>query len=260
MWTRHWGLSRDPFLDEPSSFVPLAGHREAVDRLLYTIEAGQPLAVLAAGEGLGKSAVLAQTLAEASRADRRIARAEAAIDASSLWRDLADRIDGRPPGPAGDDRASSWRRLERAARVCTLQGRRVVLAVDGCEALDPASRRDLERLARIAGATAILVRRDDPDDEDPDSPGPWTLAIRLAPLTFSEAQSYLTGKLAAAGCADALFTRRAAVRLHAASRGVPRGLDRLASLALAAAASRGLEAVSSEVVEGVAGECRVPTE
>jgi type II secretory pathway predicted ATPase ExeA len=260
MWTRHWGLSRDPFLDEPSPFVPLAGHREAVDRLLYTIEAGQPLAVLTAAEGLGKSAVLAQALAEARRADRRIARADAAIDAPSLWRELADRLDGRPSSPVNDDRAASWLRLERAARVCALQGRRVVLAVDGCEAFDSASRSDLERLARIAGATAILAWRDDPDDEAPAKPGPWTLAIGLAPLTFSEAQEFLTGKLAAAGCGDALFTRRAAVRLHAASRGVPRGLARLASTAMAAAAARGLEAVSSEVVEGVSGECRVPFE
>jgi len=259
MWTRHWGLARDPFLDEPSTFVPTPAHREAVDRLLYTIEAGQPLAILAADEGLGKTAVLRRALEEARRADRRVALATAALDAAAVWDDLADRLAGRTGPSGGDDRASAWRRLEREAKVCKLQGRRVVLAVDGIEELDEASRRDLARLARIEGATAILVGRDD-DPDDGATASPWTLSIRLAPLTFSEARDYLAAKLAAAGGPEGVFTHRAAVRLHAAARGVPRGLDRLASLALAAAAARGLEAVASEVVDGVAAECRAPAD
>ncbi|MDG3006287.1 AAA family ATPase [Paludisphaera mucosa] len=255
MW-RHWGLNRDPFLDPPARFVPLAEHREAVDRLLYTIEAGQPLAVLTAAAGVGKSTILRQALAEARRADRRIALVEDPIDGPALLRALADRLAGPSSGPLGDDRATAWRGLERAAKVCTLQGRRVVLAVDGCEGLDAASRPDLERLARIEGATTILVRRDEEIEDD--APAPWTLTLRLSPLTRTEAQTYLSDKLAAAGCPDRIFTDRAVVRLHAASLGVPKGLGRLASLAMAAAASRGLEAVSSEVVDGVVPECRVP--
>ena len=45
------------------------------------------------------------------------------------------------------------------------------------------------------------------------------------------------------------------MRLHARSAGVPRGLDRLASLALLAGAVQRLEILSPEVVEGVAREC-----
>lgn len=245
MW-RHWGLDRDPFLGA-SRFVPLAEHREAVERLRYTVEAGQPVAWLMAGEGLGKSTVLRQALAEIRRADRRIVLAENPVDAPSLWGMLADQLEGRT-GPAMD-RAEAWRRLERAAKVCTIQGRRLVLAIDGGEGLE---RGDLQRLARIEGATLLTALR----SADESAPPPWTLAIRLRPLTRSDADAYLTARLTAVGCLEPIFTPRAVVRLHAAARGEPRGINQLASMALIAAAVRGMEAVSSEVIEGVALECR----
>ena len=82
--------------------------------------------------------------------------------------------------------------------------------------------------------------------------------IRLAPLTRSEAAEYLARKLSAAGRSEATFTPRAITRLHLLSQGVPRGLDRLATLALMAGAMRGLEVIGPEVVEGVAAECVLP--
>ena len=35
----------------------------------------------------------------------------------------------------------------------------------------------------------------------------WTLAVGLRPLSCSEAETYLTAKLAAAGCREAIFSR-----------------------------------------------------
>ena len=140
----------------------------------------------------------------------------------------------------------------------------MVLAVDGAETLwneSDLARADLLRLAHLdGGSTTVLlaVRDGEGDESDPESTPPWTLSIGLARLTRSEVERYLTEKLAGSGCVDALFTPRAIVRLHALASGVPRGLDHLASLSLMAAASRGLEAVSSEVVDDAARECRVP--
>jgi type II secretory pathway predicted ATPase ExeA len=135
----------------------------------------------------------------------------------------------------------------------------VVLAVDDCHHLtDPADRLDLERLVHLdthprARLTVVRVGRGPADPED--EACPWGLAIRLRPLTHSEAGRFLTAKLAAAGRAAPTFTPRAVTRLHALSAGVPRGLDRLASLSLMAGAVRGLEMIPAEVVEGVAREC-----
>jgi type II secretory pathway predicted ATPase ExeA len=71
----------------------------------------------------------------------------------------------------------------------------------------------------------------------------------------SECERYVTTKLAAAGRDDPAFTPRAFHRLHALTEGIPRRLDRLASLALMAGAIRGLEIIPAEVVEGVSTEC-----
>ena len=83
--------------------------------------------------------------------------------------------------------------------------------------------------------------------------------IRLPALTRSEAEQYLAAKLAAAGRDEPTFTPRALNRLHACSLGIPRGLDRLASLALMAGALRGLEIVTPDLIEGVTQECTLPT-
>ena len=263
MWKRHWGLSRDPFLDGGSTYVALPSHVEAASRLLYSIESAHRLAILRSGAGMGKSTVLRRALAEARRAGRRIALATDPIDSVGLWNELADRL-GAPAAASPADRAASWRRLERAVQVHALEGRRVVLAVDGAETLwneGDSARGDLLRLAHLDGGstTALLVLRDGEGDEpDPEPSPPWTLSIGLVRLVRSEVERYLAEKLAGSGCADALFTPRAIVRLHALSSGVPRGLNQLASLSLMAAASRGVEAVSSEIVDDAARECRVP--
>jgi type II secretory pathway predicted ATPase ExeA len=86
----------------------------------------------------------------------------------------------------------------------------------------------------------------------------WALVIRLTPLTRAEVEQYLVGKLEAAGCRDRIFTPRAITRLHHRSGGMPRGIDRLASLCLRAGASRGLESVSAALVESVLSECHLP--
>jgi len=256
---RHWGLRRDPFLEGEASYAPLAGHEEAVARLVHAIEASQGPGVLVAGAGLGKTTALRRALGEARSARRRVALASNPLDGASLWSELADRL-GAPPAPARD-RAAAWRALERAARVQSLQGRRVVFAIDGAENLmNESSWRDIERLALIDGGnesppTVILTVR---DAAALDAPLPWTLSIGLSPLTRDETALYLAAKLTDAGGPERLFTPRAITRLHAEAGGVPRGLNRLASLALIAAASRGLEVVSSEVVRDATQECRVP--
>ena len=255
MVQRHWSLSRDPFAVGGEPFVASPTHLEALERLRHAIEAGQQRATLRSAAGLGKSAVLGRLLAAVKGPTVRIARATSPVDGPSMLASLAEGLGSRPL--AGPTRGLAWRTLADAVRLCRAQGLGVVLAIDDCQDLtETVDRRDLERLVHLdphpkARLTIVEVGRDDPDGADP-----WGLAIRLEPLTRGEAADYLATKLAAAGRSEPTFTPRAITRWHALAGGVPRGLERLAALALIAGAVRGLEIITPEVVEGVAAECR----
>lgn len=259
MWKRYWKLSCDPFDPRTSPFVPLEAHQEAVARLVETIESGRKLAILQEKEGMGKSRVLAQALREARNPWRRVVRASSPVDGASLFAELAESLGSR--APVGASRGVAWKHLSEALRLCRWQRLQVILAIDDCQdLLDPVDRLDLDRLVHAdphpaARITLIQVFRQ--TDDDVMRPlDPWSLAIPLPSLMRLECDRYVTTKLAAAGREEPIFTPRAIQKLHVLTEGVPRSLDRLASLALMAGAVRGLEIIPPEVIEGVSGECR----
>jgi MSHA biogenesis protein MshM len=255
----HWKLTRDPFAEVDPPFIPTPTHAEAVARLSHVIATAGRLAVVRGIAGVGKSRVLGEVARRSRGPTRRQARACRPIDGASLLATLAAGL-GNPPGPAAS-RAQAWRALVDAARLCRLQGLAVVLAVDDAQDLvAPADRLDLERLVHVdphpeARVTVLRAERTSGDGEPAPGEDLWGLAVRVIPLTRSEAARYVAAKLAAAGREAPVFTPHAITRLHALTGGVPRGLDRLAAVALAAGAGRGVEAITPEVVEGVAAEC-----
>ncbi|HEV3164850.1 MAG TPA: AAA family ATPase [Isosphaeraceae bacterium] len=257
MWERYWQLSCDPFVEADSPFVATPMHAEAVARLVHVIEAGHRLGILKAPAGLGKTRALTEALTATRGSARRVALVSSPADGTALIAELAERLGRRVP--LGSPRSLAWRRLAEAVRLCHWQGIDVLLAIDDCHHLATAlDRIDLERLIHVAPrsearVTVLQVGRE-PGLESPVAVD-WALSICLAPLTRSEAELYITAKLAVAGRAGLTFTPRALTCLHALSGGVPRGLDRLASLALIAGAARGLEVISPEVVEAVSREC-----
>jgi type II secretory pathway predicted ATPase ExeA len=226
--------------------------------LVHSIEHTERRIVFVAEAGLGKTTVLRAAIAATRSPRRRFALIRAPADRTQLLGLIAEQL-GHPLGPEPSLHAS-WRRVARALRVAALEGFQVVVAIDGCEdRLDPGIRHDLEALGHLGlgdgpGLSVIRVART-PWDPQLDPAEAWTLAIRLNRLTRSEVEVYLAAKLAAAGCAEPIFTPRALTRLHGRSGGVPRGLARLATLSLMAAAARGLEVISPEIVDGVASEC-----
>ncbi len=262
-WIVHWGLNRDPFAERGGPYVPVPGHEEAVARLVHAIEAGLRLAVLRAPAGMGKTLVLNRTLTEARDPCRRFAMTSNPLEGGHLYSRLAEKLGSR--GPVAANRGAAWLALEQAVRGCALQGLQVVLAVDGCASLIiGGAGDDLRRLGQVGasagGRVTVLLVLGEESHEGDLSYQSWTLAVGLRSLSCSEAETYLTAKLAAAGCREAIFSRRAVTRLHLHSQGSPSGLDRLASLCLIVGAYRGLEAISSDVVEGVLGECRLPAD
>jgi len=250
-------LIREPFVDPGTPYLSFPGHDEAVARLVQTIESGQRFAMLCASAGLGKSRVLSRALAEAKNPSRRIALARAPIDATLLLCSLAESLGVRVPATAS--RSSVWKALMDGLRLCRLQRLQPVLAIDDCQDfLRGPERFDIEKLSQLdahpeSRATVLVALRGSPPRQVIKES--WSLAIRLAPLTQTELERYLIEKLASAGRDEPAFTPRALLRLHAITGGVPRGIDRLATLALMAGAVRGLDIIPADLVEGVAVEC-----
>jgi MSHA biogenesis protein MshM len=257
MFERHWKLRRDPFHGVDPPFVATPSHTEALARLVHAIEAGDRRILVRAGPGLGKTLLLGRALELARSPRRRIARANSPTDGAALMTALAEGLSGRVP--TGVSRAVAWRALADAAQLCRLQELAVVLAVDDVQGLTSREDRlDLDRLMHVdshpkARVSIVLVGRDE-SEADPMS-DPWALTVRLVPLTRSEVGQYLAAKLASAGRDRPTFTPNAMTRLHALTAGIPRGLDRVASLALLAAAAQGREMVTPDIIEGVAADC-----
>lgn len=256
MWKRHWRIKGDPFLGPGAPYVPTSGHDEAVARLTSAIESGERLAVLRAGPGLGKSAVLARAVAESRAPRRRFARVHAPVDGPAMLAALAAGLG--VPVATGAGRPAAWKALADAVRLCHWQKIHPILVIDDRHLLtEPADRRDLERLTHLtpnpAAWLTVLHAVCESDDDEP--PPAWQVVIRLIPLLRSETSRYVDAKLAAAGRTDPAFTPEALRRLHDLSGGVPLGIDRLGSLSLMAGALGGLEQVTPDIVDGVAREC-----
>jgi MSHA biogenesis protein MshM len=256
VWRQYWQLATDPFSASGAPYVSTSGHDEALARLLDTIESGQRRAVLRGGAGTGKSTLLTRLVHESRRPSRRFVRVARPETGTELFAALASGLGVRPRGPE-----SAWKALTDAMRLGRWQKLATILIVDDSQTREtPEDRRDLERLEHVdshpAARFCVVLSWTDPPDELNDAPArPWDLAIQLPPLLRSESMRYVAEKLAAAGRSEPAFTPRALVRLHDLSEGVPRGLDRLATLALMAGALRRREVVTPDVIDAVALEC-----
>ena len=224
-----------------------SAHDEAIARLVDAIETGQRLAVIRAGEGLGKSCVLTRAVAETKGPGRIIAKVGALIDGPTMIAGLASGLGIRVE--ANPTRATAWKALTDAVRLCRWQKIQAVLVIDDCQLLDDrADRLDLDRLAHLDPNPAMRLTVVQSFRDLSPEPQPWQLVIGLLPMLRAETSRFLAEKLAAAGRTEPAFTPRAVARLHDLSGGVPRGLERLGSLALMAGAVRGLELVTPDVI------------
>jgi type II secretory pathway predicted ATPase ExeA len=253
---RHWGLQRDPFCPSGVGYVKTPVHDEAVARLTHAVSVGERRASLCAEPGLGKSLVLAKVLAELRDPHRRIAVVTNPIGGASMFEELARQLGAR--GPHTLERPSAWLRLVDAVRVCRVQKLEVVLAIDDDRFVAAsADGCDLERLAHVdphpdSRLTVLRVSRNPSDELNPTQ---WELPIRLKRLTRSETSNYLHAKIASAGRDEPVFSALAITRLHLWTAGVPRGVDRLASIALLAGASEGYATIEPVLIDGAAREC-----
>jgi type II secretory pathway predicted ATPase ExeA len=255
-WQSYWGFDRTPFVQHDPPYVSLPSHDETARVLADCVQTGQRGALLTAEAGLGKTTVLRRVLAEARNPRRRCVLVSCPREGGLLPGLLAERLGervGREPG-----RLACWRAIERALRLTSIVGYHVVIGIDDCQNASPAVRRDIEAVASLESGMSMrltIIQAGRPIASARArarlAPG---VALGLDSLTRSEAERYLTTKLAGAGCNEPVFTPRAVTRLHCSSAGVPAAIDQLAARCLMLGAVRRIEAIPHELVDAVDAE------
>ncbi len=254
MWLTHWGLKYDPFQPGSVPYVATSQHEEAIARFLHLVAQSERRADIRGVSGLGKSVVLRQTLIRLHDPSRQTLYIERPADPDALLRSFAEGLGAwRIARQSTPIRYSD---LVDAARVTRGLGISVVAAIDGDELLGEADHHRLfDRLTAVGEQSGLRLSLLIAGQSPLSNPTPWTLAVRLHPLTVSEAKSYLSAKLKEAGLDGFPISDSALQRLHAITLGLPGALDRLCSLSLRAAALDGLSHLNTRVLEAVSVEC-----
>jgi general secretion pathway protein A len=141
-------------------------------------------------------------------------------------------------------------------------GKRYGIVIDGAEWIDNDGLGVLEILNDIRRdgsflATFILSGRESTARRILALPGlrdRFALSARVEPLDEQGSNTYVAGRAAAAGAAEALFGEDALSRIASYAKGVPRRINRVCDLALLTAFGLEKKTVDGEVMEAVIEE------
>ncbi|MBL6765913.1 MAG: AAA family ATPase [Verrucomicrobiae bacterium] len=239
----YWKLRERPFEAtwDTRFFYPGRSHNEALHRLQYLVSEGSMNAGMFTGEiGCGKT--LTTAVFRERLKDPRFLIAYLENSAFSFPEILAHLL--REMGVEADPAAGRFALYEQfrgelpKLAAC---GRRLVIVLDEAQDVDEATLKDLKSLTNLNGGgkdylTLLLIGQ--PELREVVSRMPPLdqrigLRFHLHPLTRTETVDYLAFRLRAAGhCGETIFTDETIGRIHEATGGVPRELNRVAKLAL----------------------------
>jgi general secretion pathway protein A len=261
MYLSHWKLAESPFARrmDVHQFFPSSTHQEALARLEFLVSHHRPLGLLLGPGGTGKSLLLYKLAHRLSRRGVRVALATlvGATAEDVLWCLAAqlgcgDRADIPP--------ARLWTRLVDRIEENRRLHRSTVFLLDDIDEAATEVQSLLIRLAHAdptAHAQHSLVLACDSariDHVTSQLLDLVDLRVSIDPWEGAETAEYLKSAMVNAGCSEGVFADTAIAEIHALTGGVPRQVNRLADLALVAAAGQQSDHVDGETVAAVAGE------
>lgn len=251
MYLGWWGLRECPFSRDgyPPAYLS-AAQDEALARMLFLVQHGRRAGLMGGSGGSGKSFVLRAAARQLRQLGCQVAYvslmdvggqeflahlaggwgvwSDASVSSWKQWQAIADRlVEHRCLG------VSSVALLDDVDRAES----EVLAHVHRLAATEPAG--DARPTVILSGRPEGLARLDRRLLELVD------LRIEIEPFTAMEVAEYVESSLRAAGRREPLFEADAVRALHRLSSGIPRNLNRMAQLALAACADARMTSISS---------------
>lgn len=273
MYESYWQLESAPFRDagDPAFYFAGESFEAGLLKIQYVVENGLGAGLIVGEPGVGKShlvGMLEQRLPQGCGPVVRLhfPQLTPAEFLAHLAAELSVHVQ-REVSPIGDSTRAGTdvllRRVHRLLDDLATDGRHPVIVVDEVHLLEDDRtlqtlhlllnhhpRGHLEFSLVLLGLPVVLPRLERfPQLHD-------RLAVRslLRRLDARETADYVRHRLQAAGCPTSPFDDEALQSLFACSRGLPRRLNRLADMAMLVGYADRLDAITADVVEGVAHE------
>jgi len=257
-----YGLTISPFQNtpDPRFLFRSQSHQEALDRLLYAVEARE-MAVLVGEVGTGKTLLTRALLDELDDAEYDVAMLlNPRLSPTQLLRTLAVEWGVAQPRRA---RADLWAQLSDRLWECHTAGVLPVAIIEEAQLITRSELLDELRLLtnfQLDDANLLsLILVGQPELKETlgrDRLRAFRQRIgvqyELLPLTETDSVCYVQHRLAVAGRVEPLFTTDALAALYQYSQGLPRSLNHLANMALLAGFASGARGIDGALVHDVA--------
>ena len=263
MYTDHYGLTTAPFQLTPDArfWFESGTHKKAMAYLGYGLAQNEGFIVVTGDIGAGKTTLVGHLMASIDPARLQAFKiVSTQVGGDDMLR-LAAQAFGLPS--EGVEKAQLLARIERYLLDTGRGGRRTLLIVDEAQNLPVESLEELRMLSNFQADGQALLQiflLGQPEFRDRLNASPSLEQMRqrviathhLDPMIAEETLPYLEHRLKLAGWAgNPQFTTDAAVALHAASGGVPRKLNTLATRTLLMGAIEGADVIDGALVNRV---------
>ena len=262
----HWGLAEPPFGLEPDPRFAFerADHREGLARILFGITQLGGLVVITGEIGSGKT-LLAQTLTRTLDGEG-FAVAEVPNPPRTPAALLAATLPAMGAEPAGGSAARLAGRVRMRLAESAGQGRRMVIAIDEAQRLNPRALDEVRLLTNPGdGPSAPVVLLGQPEltrhvERLPQVAQRVVVRYHLGPMSAEEVDLYVSHRARVAGADRPLLSTRAAEAVHEETGGVPRLVNLLMANALFVAAARGEAQIGEDTIRDLAEDQRLSVE
>ncbi|MFW6125454.1 MAG: ExeA family protein, partial [Pirellulales bacterium] len=261
MYEKYWGLTRTPFAGstDPDWFWNGPAYDEALARFEFLADGHRPGGLLVGPAGSGKTLLLKVFVRRMQRKRRPAALVNlGGMDEPELLWEISAQLGLAPELMTAE--FELWRRVHDRIVENGLQQFGTLLAFDDADTADGPALRLIERLCGIDCAGQPLLtcvfawRRSRRTRTRAGLARLTELRVELPPLDNVQTTQYVTVLLERAGRREPVFDDGALAALHEFSEGIPRRINRLCDLSLAAGAASGLTAITSDVVQSVQRE------